>query len=140
MSSNPEYVLPLSDFFDPREREVYAMLGEEVFRALVDAFYRRVADDPLLGPMFPKELAEAKERQRLFLIQYFGGPGGYSQRYGHPRLRLRHFPFSIGMAERDTWLGHMLAAIQEAGVPEPWAGIMGRYFERTSLAMMNRKD
>ena len=119
-------------------RTIYEALGDAMFQALTAAFYRRVAADPLLRPMFPDNLDDSRQRQYLFLVQYFGGPGPYSERYGHPRLRLRHFPFTIGRPERDAWLGHMLAAIEEAGVPEPYAAAMRGYFENASLAMMNQ--
>lgn len=123
---------------DPRERDVYGALGEETLRTLVRVFYRRVKDDPALRQMFPEDMTEAEERQFLFLAQYFGGPAGYTERLGPPRLRLRHLRFTIGMAEREAWLSHMLAAMEEVGAPEPWSGVMARYFERASLAMMNR--
>ena len=119
-------------------RSIYEAVGDATFQALTAAFYRRVAADPLLLPMFPDDLAGSEQRQYLFLVQYFGGPGTYSELHGHPRLRMRHFPFPIGMAERNAWLGHMLAAIEEDGVPEPYAGAMRGYFENASLAMMNR--
>lgn len=121
-----------------RAATVYEALGDQLFRDLTAAFYRRIATDPLLRPMFPENLDDSRERQYLFLIQYFGGPTTYSDRYGHPRLRMRHFPFPIGRAERDAWLGHMLDAIAEVGVPEPYAGVMRTYFESASLAMMNQ--
>ena len=51
---------------------------------------------------------------------------------------MRHAPFPIGQAERDAWLGHMLAAIDEVGIPEPARSQMVEYFERAATAMMNR--
>lgn len=88
--------------------------GEETFRRLVHRFYQGVAGDPLLRPLYPEEdLTGAEERLRLFLIQYWGGPGTYSQTRGHPRLRMRHAPFVIGEAERDAWLRHMHDAVAE---------------------------
>ncbi|HMQ33134.1 MAG TPA: globin [Chloroflexaceae bacterium] len=113
--------------------------GEPVFRRLVDAFYARVERDPLLRPMFPADLGPGKEHQYLFLVQYFGGPASYSELRGHPRLRMRHAPFPIGPAERDAWLGHMLAAIEEAGIPEPARSAMRSYFELAAPAMMNQQ-
>jgi hemoglobin len=121
-----------------RAAQAYDTLGDQVFRDLVDAFYRRVAQEPLLRPMFPDDLEESKRVQYLFLIQFFGGPQTYSQERGHPRLRMRHFPFAIGLPERNAWLGCMLEAVDEVGIPEPWAEIMRAYFERASIAMMNR--
>jgi hemoglobin len=113
--------------------------GAEVFRRLVEAFYARVEQDPLLRPMFPEDLAPGKEHQYLFLMQYFGGPGDYSQQRGHPRLRMRHAPFPIGPEARDAWLGHMLAAIDEVGIIEPARSAMRAYFEQAAPAMMNRQ-
>src|ERR1700746_3741554 len=70
--------------------------GEETFRRLVHRFYEGVADDPILRPMYPEEdLGPAEERLTLFLIQYWGGPTTYSDNRGHPRLRMRHAPFTV---------------------------------------------
>src|SRR5438874_13495632 len=107
-------MIPLS-----QGHHVYRELGPEPFRALVDTFYRRVEADPVLRPIFPPDLSEGRERQYWFLIQYFGGPATYRERYGEPFLRRRHLPFTITREARDVWLGHMLAAIDEVGVPEP---------------------
>ncbi len=91
-----------------------AVGGEETFRRLVSKFYRRVAGDPELRAVYPsRDLGPAEEHLRLFLIQYWGGPGTYSERRGHPRLRMRHARFAIGEAERDAWLRHMRAVMDE---------------------------
>jgi hemoglobin len=87
--------------------------------------------------MFPDDMKEAKEHLALFLAQFFGGPAEYSQRRGHPRLRMRHLPFAIGRRERDAWLAHMLAALEASGIPEPAASEMRRYFEDGSAFMIN---
>jgi hemoglobin len=112
--------------------------GEETFRRLVDAFYRRVEADERLRPMFPADLEPGKRHQMLFLMQYFGGPTIYNEQRGHPRLRMRHAPFPIGQPERDAWLNHMLAALDEIGVPEPARTTMRSYFENAATAMMNQ--
>ena len=87
--------------------------GEPFFTDLVERFYRRVATDMLLRPLYPDDLAASKRHLALFLQQYWGGPGTYSEERGHPRLRARHVPFVIGEAERDAWLRHMYAALDE---------------------------
>ncbi|WP_322488463.1 globin [Chloroflexus sp.] len=123
------------------ELTIYEQIGgEPTFRRIVDIFYARVEADPRLRPMFPADLEPGKEHQRLFLMQYFGGPRTYSERRGHPRLRMRHAPFPIGPAERDAWLEHMLAALDEAGVPEPARSVMTDYFRNAAQAMMNQWD
>ena len=70
--------------------------GRETFQRIVDAFYREVALDDVLKPMYPEEdLGPAAERLLLFLEQYWGGPKTYSETRGHPRLRMRHMPFKV---------------------------------------------
>jgi hemoglobin len=90
--------------------------GEAFFRRLVDAFYDGVADDEVLVRLYPEapDLSGARDRLRLFLEQYWGGPTTYNDTRGHPRLRMRHLPFHIGREERDRWLEHMLAAVDLA--------------------------
>lgn len=118
---------------------IYDLLGSDApFRRLVDAFYRRVEADPVLRPMFPDDLEAGKEWQFLFLTQYFGGPARYIEQRGHPRLRMRHFPFAIDQRAADAWLGHMLAAIDEAEISEPARSGMREYFERAAPFMINR--
>src|SRR6478672_9290325 len=88
---------------------VYAQISDEGFEQLVAAFYRRVASDSILRPLYPDyDLSGAERRLRMFLIQYFGGPTTYSEERGHPRLRMRHAPFVIGEAERDAWITDMI--------------------------------
>ncbi|MBK9942566.1 MAG: globin [Kouleothrix sp.] len=113
--------------------------GDALFRELVERFYARIERDPVLRPMFPADLAAGKEAQFLFITQYFGAPPRYSAQRGHPRLRMRHAPFTIGQAERDAWLGHMLAAIDEAGFAEPARTALREYFERAATFMINHQ-
>ena len=113
--------------------------GEPAFRRLVERFYAGVAGDPALRPLYPEEdLAGATERLTLFLVQYWGGPATYSERRGHPRLRMRHAPFAIGPAERDAWMSHMTAAVESLGLPPAVRRAMLDYFEQASTAMINR--
>ncbi len=112
--------------------------GDATLRRLVDTFYRRIEADALLRPLFPADLAPGKEGQFLFLTQYFGGPQRYTEQRGRPFLRMRHMPFAIGLAERDAWVGHMLAAIDEVGIPEPDRAVMREYFERAATFMINQ--
>lgn len=114
--------------------------GMETFRRLADAFYTRVENDPDFRPLFPGNLIPARERQALFLAQFFGGPALYSEKRGHPRLRMRHLPFAIGRTERDRWMGHMIAAMEEVGIPEPARTTMRRYFEDAATFLINRPE
>ncbi len=122
-------------------RDIYTFVGGmPAFERIVDAFYRRVEADVLLRPMYPSDLVEARRHLALFLAQYFGGPEEYSAERGHPRLRLRHQPFKIGLAERNAWLANMLAALDEAEVHPAAKALMTAYFEDTSLFLMNSEE
>lgn len=123
---------------EPTQTIFQAVGGLETFVRLVDAFYRRVETNPLLRPMYPADLTESREHLALFLAQYFGGPATYSEQRGHPRLRMRHAPFTIDAAARDAWLAHMRAAVEETALPEPARGAMLAYFEQTANFLMNR--
>jgi hemoglobin len=114
--------------------------GTPFFDGLVDRFYAGVATDPLLRPIYPEaDLAGARRRLRLFLIQYWGGPTTYDAERGHPRLRMRHVPFAIGHAERDRWLVHMRAAVAGMAPPDDVAAELERYFAMAAEAMRNRE-
>ena len=117
---------------------IYAALGADAFWRIARAFYARVDGDPFLRPMFPADLEEPIRNQAEFLIQYFGGPHDYSARKGHPRLRMRHMPYSIGVCERNAWMAHMEGALADAGISEPHLSQMREYFSRTATFMMNR--
>nr|WP_171068910.1 globin [Actinomadura geliboluensis] len=115
-----------------------AVGGEATFHRLVHRFYQGVAEDPELRPMYPEEdLGPAEERLRLFLIQYWGGPNTYSQRRGHPRLRMRHVPFVIDEAQRDRWLKHMRDAVEELELPEPLEKQLWDYFTMAARSLVN---
>lgn len=115
-----------------------AVGGDGFFHDLVDAFYDGVEQDPLLRPSYPEDLADSKRWLALFLIQYWGGPTTYDDHRGHPRLRMRHAPFVIGMAERNAWLRHMSAAVEASGAPPEARRLFDQYFEQASLAMINQ--
>lgn len=116
--------------------------GHETFTRLVDSFYEGVASDAYLIAMYPEghELEGAKRRLQMFLEQYFGGPGTYSQERGHPRLRMRHFPFPVTGKARDHWLAHMRRAVNDVGLPPLHAQLMWDYFERAATAMVNTAE
>ncbi|WP_172892195.1 globin [Jatrophihabitans sp. GAS493] len=115
-----------------------AVGGEETFRRLVDTFYAGVATDPPLRALYPEQdLEPAAERLRLFLIQYWGGPDTYQQERGHPRLRMRHAPFAIGVAQRDAWLRHMKAALDSLELPPTYHDTLWQYLSGAADALRN---
>lgn len=101
------------------DKSLYEIAGPEFFVRLVDRFYDGIETDQVLLPLYPEgsDTVAARQRLALFLIQYWGGPDTYMQERGHPRLRMRHAPFVIGALERDHWLMHMAAAIEQT-IPE----------------------
>lgn len=125
---------------DSREQSVFdAVGGHDTFEALTRAFYAGVADDPVMRPMYPEDdLEPARERLQLFLEQYFGGPTTYQDTRGHPRLRMRHFPFHIDADARDRWLTHMTAALDSIDLAPLFRETMLDYFDRAAHAMQNQ--
>ena len=118
-----------------------AMGGAATFSRLTAAFYAGVREDPVLRPLYPEdELDAAEERLRLFLEQYWGGPRTYSETRGHPRLRMRHAPFPIGVAERDAWLARMRSAVDGLGLDPRLEQVLWSYLEGAAHAMLNRVE
>jgi len=120
---------------------IYERLGEERFTRLIAAFYQRVRHDDVIGPLYPPDDWEnAEQRLRDFLIYRFGGPDKYIRERGHPRLRGRHMPFSIGVKERDRWIELMDASMKETEIPEDIAQALGDFFSQTADFMRNRPE
>ena len=113
--------------------------GSQFFDRLVERFYEGVATDDVLLPLYTEQsdLSGAKERLTLFLQQYWGGPTTYSDERGHPRLRQRHFPFVIGELERDRWMVHMMAAVDELSPNDSVHQQLAEYMAMASTAMIN---
>ena len=93
--------------------------GEQGIRSLVEAFYPRVLEDPVLSPLFPEDIMPVMEKQYMFLSQFFGGPALFSEAYGHPMMRARHLKFPITESHAEAWLGCMAGALEDIGVEEP---------------------
>ena len=114
--------------------------GAPIFHRLVHEFYKGVALDPPLREMYPEEdLGPAEDRLRWFLEQYWGGPKTYSEQRGHPRLRMRHVPYTVDFAARDTWLRHMRAAVDSLELPPLLEGTLWDYLERAAHSMVNSR-
>ena len=111
--------------------------GDAFFDALVDRFYMGVESDQLLRPLYPADLAAPKRHLALFLAQYWGGPRTYSEERGHPRLRMRHVRFRIGLAEREAWLGHMRDAVETSDATPPDVAALMAYFEAAAMSLLN---
>lgn len=128
----------MSNAADPTITPFEAFGGHVFFDRLVATFYARVQTDAILRPMYPgSDLAPAEERLRLFLEQYWGGPGTYSELRGHPRLRMRHAHFPIDRTASGRWLAHMRASLDEQALPAELDALLWDYFEAAAPAMIN---
>ena len=118
--------------------DVFNQIGEEGIIDLVSSFYRAVKVDDILSPLYPSDDWEGAE-QRLadFLIFRCGGSDKYIQERGHPRLRMRHIPFKIGLAERDRWIKLMNNAINERKIESPAREQLTSFFIQTADFMRN---
>jgi hemoglobin len=122
------------------DQQVYAVIGEEGFTRLVRGFYRQVPDDPILGPMYPKDdLEGAEKRLRDFLMFRFGGPTTYLEERGHPRLRMRHAPFAVDQAARDRWMEIMNRSLDETGFPAEVTSLLRDFLGQVATFMINRE-
>jgi hemoglobin len=122
---------------DPFER----LGGEPGVRALVDRFYDLMDLEPAFAGMralHPQALDGSRDKLFWFLCGWLGGPDHYQQRFGHPRLRARHLPYPIGIAERDQWLACMALAMQQQALPDDLAERLLGALAGTADWMRNR--
>ena len=115
--------------------------GESQVHALVDRFYDLMDLEPgyaALRAAHGTELVNAREKLTMFLTGWMGGPQRYTEQFGHPRLRMRHMPFSIGISERDQWVACMDQAMQETAVDDALRTRLKESFMQTADWMRNR--
>ncbi|MFY7940979.1 MAG: group II truncated hemoglobin [Burkholderiaceae bacterium] len=120
----------------------YELLGGDVaIRALVDRFYDLMDLEPgfaLLRSLHPASLDNSRDKLFWFLCGWLGGPPLFENRFGHPRLRARHMPYSIGIPERDQWMACMVQAMNEQALPPEWIERLTVSFHNTADWMRNR--
>ncbi|WP_245896358.1 group II truncated hemoglobin [Ottowia oryzae] len=115
--------------------------GEPAVHALVERFYDLMDLEPgyaELRAAHGNTLDSARQKLFWFLCGWLGGPDHYIERFGHPRLRARHLPFSIGVLERDQWVACMAQAMRETAVPEALRQRLEQSFFQTADWMRNR--
>ena len=127
---------------EPQQPTPYEMIGGEAnLRALVDRFYDLMELEPRYAELraaHGSTLEHAREKLFMFLSGWLGGPPLYTDKFGHPMLRARHLPFSIGAVERDQWIACMGQAMAELEVPEPFRlGLLGNLY-KTADWMRNK--
>lgn len=120
---------------------VFDLIGEEGFARLTAAFYRHVATDSVLRPLYPEaDLQAAELRLRDFLVFRFGGPPRYLEERGHPALRMRHSPFAVTRAAHDHWLAAMEAAFGEVALDPIAENTLRKFFAEAAAFLVNRAD
>jgi hemoglobin len=125
----------------PQSSTLYQRVGKEPFFVkLVEKFYEGVEQDEILRPWYPDDLEPGKAHLAGFLSQYWGGPPNYSMERGHPALRMRHAPFSIGQAERDAWVVHMTEAVATSDASPQDKALMLAYFSDAGTFLINRRE
>jgi hemoglobin len=126
------------------EGSLYEMLGGETgLHVLVDRFYDIMDSSPEAAKIrgfHAKSLKQSREKLFMFLSGWSGGPQLYVERYGHPRLRMRHFPFSIGMVERDQWLWCMYKALDESPLEPRVVEFLKVRFAEVADFMRNQRE
>ena len=116
--------------------------GESELKALVGRFYDIIDSAPeaiQLRALHPKSLRQSREKFFMFLSGWTGGPQLYVEKFGHPRLRMRHMPFSIGTAERDQWVWCMHKALDESKMDARVVEYLKARFAETADFLMNRR-
>lgn len=114
--------------------------GETVVKALVERFYDLMDLEPAYAALratHGNTLDGARQKLFWFLCGWLGGPDHYVSRFGHPRLRMRHMPFRIGIRERDQWLACMDQAMGEVGVDQALRARLRQSFFQTADWMRN---
>ena len=114
--------------------------GREGVEAIVTAFYDGVDGDAPLRALYPIDLTPSREKLILFFEQWLGGEARYSERYGHPRMRRRHFPFVISGDHAERWLGHMKAALESANLEAGDFEVMWGRIEPLAHHMVNEGE
>ena len=124
--------------------EAYELMGgETVVRRLVDRFYDLMDEDPDyygIRKLHPQDLTSSRQKLFMFLCGFMGGPSLYTEKFGEPRMRTRHLPFSIGVSERDQWLSCMSRAMEDVGLEQEVCRSLGKAFYQTADFMRNQPE
>ncbi len=117
--------------------------GENGLQKLVERFYDLIDSSPeaaQLRALHPKSLKQSRQKFFMFLSGWSGGPQLYVEKYGHPRLRMRHMPFSIGIVERDQWVWCMHKALDEMQMNAAVIEYLKARFAETADFLRNKKE
>ena len=117
--------------------------GEQKIRELVDRFYDLMdarEDTQPLRQMHAKDLRVSRDKLFMFLSGWLGGPQLYMEKYGHPRLRQRHMPFTVDSVARDQWMSCMIQAMADVGIEEGMCKELEEAFYKTADFMRNQPE
>ncbi|AFI84754.1 group II truncated hemoglobin [Methylophaga nitratireducenticrescens] len=129
----------MTDIATPYER----IGGESAVRKLCHTFYKIMTETPqtqLIRSLHPQEIQLSEDKLYMFLTGWLGGPPLYTEKYGHPKLRSRHLPFSIGIEERDQWLYCMTEALNTMDLDPLFTTQLMSSFAQTADFMRNRQE
>ena len=117
--------------------------GDTGVRRLVDRFYDLMDTAPeaaTIRRLHATSLKASRDKLHMFLTGWTGGPQVYVEKFGHPRLRMRHFPFAISSRERDEWLWCMDRALDEQEMPDALRTMLRQKLHDLADHMRNRPD
>ena len=115
--------------------------GSDGVRALAETFYDVIEEDsPLLRSMLPASTRNTRRKLFMYLSGWLGGPPLYEEKWGHPRLRMRHLPFSIGDAEAVEWMRCVGLATDRCGIDGELRPFLEERLSPLALHMRNRVD
>ncbi|MEE9437879.1 MAG: globin [Saprospiraceae bacterium] len=118
----------------------YSRLGDNNLALLVDYFYDFVIADERINHLFTTDIKDVKEKQYLFLSQFFGGPNRYSDIHGHPKLRMRHIPHKITKTGAMAWLQCMAKAVDKLPIDDALKDEVFNRFPRVASHMINSEE
>lgn len=112
--------------------------GDDAVVALSETFYDVIEEEsPTLRAMLPASTRNTRKKFAMYLSGWLGGPPLYEEKWGHPRLRMRHMPFPIGAGEADEWMRCMRKALDRAVVGQPLRSFLEQRFGELALHMRN---
>lgn len=120
-------------------KSIYDKLGDENLKQLLDSFYDKVFESKVIGHLFkstPKEII--KDKQFCFLTQFLGGPLRYNEKYGQPKMRLRHLAHAIDETAKEEWLSLMKSSIEELDIDSNFKETLYACFPNVAQFMVNR--
>jgi hemoglobin len=136
--------IAIEEMIEEEKSNLYELIGgAEKLREMVDRFYDLMELEPEFSGiriLHPCPIDSSRDKLFWFLSGWMGGPDLYIQQFGHPRLRARHLPFSIGVSERDQWLRCMAWAMQDVGVEEGLQQHLMTSFYQTADWMRNKVE